>query len=205
MAVFPRNIAPAEPGWPAGPAPLISRSHSSKPQVRSTLAAGVMWSESWAPLQMSNVAERAFLADVQSFARTGIELDIRPFHHRTAKGTIAVDATGAVDGAGQSGTTLVTDGWSVGGTVKKGDYITVVGVPYALWIMADATASGGGSITFTVDPPVFVGPTQPLDNAVVTLNGLLRARIVEPPSWPEALQGLEVYRGLRLTFAESRE
>lgn len=204
MAVFPRSIAPAEPGWPEGPAPLISRSHNSKPQVRSTLSAGVTWSESWAPLQMSNAAERAFLADVQSFARTGVELDIRPFHFRTAKGTIAVDATGAVNGANQSGTTLNTDGWPVGGTVKKGDYITVAGVPYALWIQADATAAGG-VISFTIDPPIFVGPTQPLDDAVVTLNGLLRARIIEPPSWPRALQGLEIYRGLTLTFAESRE
>lgn len=205
MAVFPRNIAPAEPGWPEGPAPLISRAHSSKPQVRPTGAAGVTWSESWAPLQMSNAAERAFLADVQSFARTGIALDIRPFHFRTAKGTIAVGATGAVNTANQSGTSLVTDGWTPGGTVKKGDYITVAGVPYALWIQADATASGGGDITFAIDPPIFVGPTQPADDAVVTLNGLLRARIIEPPSWPEALQGLEVYRGLRLTFAEARE
>lgn len=205
MPAFPRTIPPRDSDWPKGPAPLVSRARSSKPQIRPTNAAGLSWEEFWPPLNGDLEAVRAFLADIEYWAGQGITVTLVPWFGRTAKGTIAQGNTGAVNGVSQSGNMLVTDGWPNGGTVKKGDYITVVGVPYGMRIMADAAADGAGNLTFTINPSIFVG-SEPLDNAVVTLNGSLNAKILEVPEFPRvSARSKPYYAGLTLLFVESRE
>lgn len=70
-----------------------------------------------------------------------------------------------VKGAGQSGTTLIIDGCTVGATLLAGDYLEVNGE--LKMVVASATANGSGEMTLTIEPPLRVSPA---DNAAVTLT-----------------------------------
>ena len=80
-----------------------------------------------------------------------------------------------VNGANQSGTTLVLDGFAANATINAGDIFTISGVNsvnpvdkspqtrlHQFRVMANATASGGGAVTLTVFPALTV--TAPLQN-----------------------------------------
>lgn len=73
-------------------------------------------------------------------------------------------ATGAplVNGAGQGGTTLATDGWtpSITGILKAGDFFGVNGE--LKMAVADASSNSLGQATFTFEPPLRASPA---DNA----------------------------------------
>ena len=70
-----------------------------------------------------------------------------------------------VMGAAQTGTTLIIDGCTVGATLLAGDFLEVNGE--LKMIVADATASGSGQMTLTIEPPLRASPA---DNAAVTLS-----------------------------------
>ena len=72
--------------------------------------------------------------------------------------------TPLVKGAGQSGTTLIIDGCTVGATLLAGDYFEVNGE--LKMVVASATANGSGEMTLTIEPPLRASPA---DNATVTL------------------------------------
>lgn len=78
-------------------------------------------------------------------------------------------ATGApmVAGAGQSGSTLATDGWTpnVIGILKAGDFIGVNGE--LKMIVADVSSNGIGQATLTFEPPLRASPA---DNALITTS-----------------------------------
>lgn len=99
--------------------------------------------------------------------------------------------TPLVNGASQSGSSLVTDGWTLSAAVlKKGEVFTVAGV-YAVnpitkqstgslqqfVVTADGTADGSGNLSVGISPSIVVsGPTQtvsaaPADNAALTIVG----------------------------------
>lgn len=95
--------------------------------------------------------------------------------------------TPLVNGAGQTGSSIISDGWASGSSVlKKGDIITIGGVR---WVNPQSKESTGrlaqfvltvdisdttGAITLPIDPPIVTtGPLQnvdaaPADNAVIT-------------------------------------
>ena len=76
-------------------------------------------------------------------------------------------ATGTplVMGAAQTGTSLITDGWtpSTAGILLAGDYIGVNGELKLL--VADAASNGAGQATLSIEPPLRASPT---DNAAIT-------------------------------------
>lgn len=79
-------------------------------------------------------------------------------------------ATGAVNGASQLGTTLVTDGWPVSSALAvAGDYVFVrMGTPWRMFrLLSAATSNGAGQASFVLDAPL---PGSPADNAVVTFD-----------------------------------
>jgi hypothetical protein len=64
-----------------------------------------------------------------------------------------------VNGAGQSGTTLVTNGWPVSATVlKTGDFFEV-GTELKMAV-ADATSNASGVATITFEPPLRASPAN---------------------------------------------
>lgn len=96
-------------------------------------------------------------------------------------------ATGApaVAGAGQSGMTLMTDGWTTGqtGILKAGDYIQVGTELHK--VLADANSDGGGLATLDIWPALRASPA---DNATIVVNnavGLFRLAANARP-WDES-------------------
>tara|TARA_R110002167_G_scaffold45515_5_gene136738 strand:+ start:1928 stop:2515 length:588 start_codon:yes stop_codon:yes gene_type:complete len=89
---------------------------------------------------------------------------------------------GLVNGAGQTGTTLITDGWGINqpslGVV--GDYFEING---ELKILTEsATSDGSGNATLTFAPAIRKSPADGSD--VITSNPMLTARIVgDAPVW----------------------
>lgn len=90
-----------------------------------------------------------------------------------------VSTDGLVNGASQSGTSLVTDGWTASAAIASaGDYVFVYTLSIATeggsgygWQMfrctAAVTANGSGQATFTLDAPLRASPA---DNATVSLR-----------------------------------
>jgi hypothetical protein len=110
---------------------------------------------------------------------------IRPTH---TSGTFTA-STPLVNGAGQTGSTLSTDGWASGAsTLKKGDILTVGGVntvnPLAyssvgrlqqFVVTADTSDSSGAMATLPIAPSIITSgqlqtvDASPADNAVITV------------------------------------
>ncbi|MBU0752361.1 MAG: hypothetical protein KJ787_13895 [Gammaproteobacteria bacterium] len=124
---------------------------------------GARWEVSFA---MENLLEadtallRAFMARLRG--RAG-RFTLHNFARPTPRGTIS--GTPLVKGAGQSGTTLLIDGCTVGTTLLAGDFIGVNGE--LKMVVADATADGSGEMTLTLEPPLRASPA---DNATITTN-----------------------------------
>lgn len=92
---------------------------------------------------------------------------------------VRTTATGAMNGAVSSGNTLVTDGWTNGDILAKGETFTIAGVfgvnPQSrettgelqqFVALATATAAGAGDMTITVAPAlVFGGKDQTVTSA----------------------------------------
>lgn len=78
----------------------------------------------------------------------------RPTH---TAGALA-DASGTLDATTVAlhSTTLVVNAVTNSGTVKKGDSLIIAGDTQRYAITADATATGGGVLTVTIDPPLRV-------------------------------------------------
>lgn len=73
---------------------------------------------------------------------------------------------GVVDGAAQTGYTLLTKNWTGSSTLLEvGDLFSVNGELKVVRIQA--TSSGPGASTLTFDPPL---RSSPADNAVITIN-----------------------------------
>lgn len=96
--------------------------------------------------------------------------------------------TPLVNGAAQTGASLITDGWTASSAIlKEGDIFTIAGVfavnPQSrqttgqlqqFIATADATASGGGAATISISPSIVTSgafqtvDASPADNAVIT-------------------------------------
>lgn len=91
-------------------------------------------------------------------------------------------ATGTplVNGAGQTGNTLITDGWtnSITGILKAGDFIQLGSGSTATLhrVLADVNSNGSGQATFDIAPKIV---TAPSDNATIVVSnpvGVFRMR-----------------------------
>lgn len=83
-------------------------------------------------------------------------------------------ATGAplVNGASQTGASLITDGWSayVTGILLSGDYVAFqngAGNRELHMVVADADSDGTGNVTLVIEPPI---RTSPADGAALIVN-----------------------------------
>lgn len=88
----------------------------------------------------------------------------------TAQGSLG--GSPLVNGASQTGNSLVTDGWSASVTnvMKAGDYISYsTGSGRALhMVVADANSDGSGNATFTIEPAIRVSPAD--DVSIITAS-----------------------------------
>lgn len=124
---------------------------------------GHAWFEAevvWAPMIGSAVyRRRAFLAKAAMKGNT-FRLEMVDGPDQSALTSVLVK------GAGQSGYSLITDGWGAAGTkLLEGQFITVGG--QGIMLGADAVANGSGEVTLSLTSPVRVSPA---DNAAVEVK-----------------------------------
>jgi hypothetical protein len=110
---------------------------------------------------------------------------------RFTSGAASVASTPLVNGAGQTGSSIITDGWGSGGfTGKKGDIVTFAGVRWvnplskedvgrlAQFVLTADVSDAAGAATLSISPAIVTsGPLQnvsgaPADNAAVTYWGM---------------------------------
>lgn len=112
----------------------------------------------------------------------------------------AVGGSPVVNGAGQSGASLVTSGWSANRTVLKvGDYFQVGGELKI--VTADVVSNGSGAATITFEPPLRTSPSNGV--AIVTTKASAVFRLVDdkqdrmqvsPGKWHDvSLEGVEAF------------
>jgi len=86
---------------------------------------------------------------------------------RTPRGTAG--GTPLINGASQTGNSLITDGWSAGATFKAGDYFQLgIGTSSRLFKnLSDVTADGSGNATLDIWPSIW---TAYADNTALTIT-----------------------------------
>lgn len=205
MASWPRAIRPATATPLQFPGALASWSDSGKAQHRSTGQIGVMWTETYPAFHARSVEGQAFLAFIGYAWRNGITFDIDHVLHPTRLGVGT--GTPRIDGAGQTGDTILTDGWlqtynSGPSVLLAGSILTIGGVSGVRMAYLDATPTETGEWIIPITPPIFAG-AAPGDNALLTVNDVrIAATIAERPNLPPA--GVDMYiQGLSVTFREA--
>lgn len=149
---------------------LVTNSQTFQSELNGVIQTSALPGDKWAAtLAVSNYMGqaahdlRAFLASLRG--RAG-RFWMPPFDHRVSSGTAL--GSGKVNGASQTGSSLVTDGWQPNQTalLLPGDFFQV---GYELkMITATAASAGAGAATLTFTPPL---RTSPADNAdIITTN-----------------------------------
>lgn len=178
------KTAPARMRWS-----LVSNTQVSVSPLNGSIQTqelpGARWKlqMDYPPLDEADAAlMRAFLAKMRGQAN---RVDLGPFDRQTPRGTAG--GTPLVNGASQTGVSLVTDGWSAGATMLTGDFFAVAQQLFV--VVADATADGSGNMTLTIEPPI---RTSFADNAAVT-KASPKARfmlLTNEVGWDVQLKGL---------------
>lgn len=205
MAAFPRTIPPARVTYPRVIGSLISIGQSGAVQTRSEAAQGRVWQETWSALLAGDEDVQELITTIEDLYNTGATCTLThyllPGSGKAANG--AGGGTPLVNGADQSGTSLVTDGWTASAAVrmKAGDCFTVAGVDVLFRATADISSDGSGNATITIQPPIVAG-SSPANNAALTIASATLTAVVE--DYTAASAGpAEYLGGLAVTFREA--
>ena len=89
--------------------------------------------------------------------------------HKAPQGVAT--GTPLVNGAAQSGRSVVTDGWtpSTAGILKAGDFIGIAGQSKVYMVTADANSDVSGNATLTIEPALMATPS---DNAALVVRNV---------------------------------
>ena len=111
---------------------------------------------------------RAFLTKLQDEAGTFYWNEY--FNSQPAVVIAGSYGTPLVNGASQTGRSLITDGWAAAKTLQKGEYIAFENGSYRELHMAtaDAVSDGTGNMTISIVPAIRISPAN---NAVILLDG----------------------------------
>lgn len=140
-----------------------TRQHESplSRQVQTIETPGARWMAElrYPPLKKSQWRiMTSFLAQMRGAA--GRVYWYPPYPARTPDGLAG--GTPLVNGADQTGSTLITDGWTAAAVaLRRGDYFSFVnplGSDELKIVREDATADGSGNVTLTFDPPIRSAP-----------------------------------------------
>jgi len=197
-----RSLSPMSVEWPTTPGPLFDPGATGKDQVRGSTQRGFSWTETYDLLAPSDPVARGFLADLSYWATAGIVLDVEhPDVHLLGAG----GGTPVVAGADQTGNTIALSGFP-GSTLvlRKGDFIRFAATTGAHEVREDATTAGGGTVTVSVNPPIYAAPAN--GEAVILPEpgvGFFKARIasfVRPKGESSRANFLS---GVSVTFREA--
>lgn len=201
MPAWPRTVLPKKVSLPRFPGPLVSPGETGKSQIRAFPNMGRRWTETFGALSTADPVTLGFLAVVQDYWRSGTIFTIDHRMFQTPKGVAT--GTPLVNGGSQTGTSLITDGWSntITNILRAGDILKIAGLNVVFDQLADVNSNGSGQATLTLSPPIFAGQS-PADNAALTVTGVtFRAFFAEPPVIPEA-DADQIIEGLAFSFME---
>lgn len=202
---YPRTILPRNVSGFRVPTGLLAPGQTGKDQLRAVVAMGREWDEVYPPLRAGSANAAALLAYIEDFynrrATFTIEHLITPGSGRAANG--AGGGTPLVNGASQTGSSLITDGWSnsITNVARAGDVIRVDGLSPLLRITADANSDGSGNATLSISPPIPAG-SSPANNAAITRADCTLTAYIVSYSVPPARPG-EWMDGISVTFREA--
>ena len=205
MAAFPRTVPPARVTYPKVLGSLISIGQSGALQTRSAAAQGRAWQETWAALPAGSEDVQELITTIENLYNTGATCTLT--HYLLPGSGLAANGAGGgtplVNGADQSGTSLVTDGWTASAAVrmKAGDCFTVAGLDVLFRATADISSDGSGNATITIEPPIVAG-SSPANNAALTIaSATLTAVVLD---YTDASAGPDEFiGGLKVTFREA--
>lgn len=205
MAAFPRTVPPARVTYPKVIGSLVSMGQSGAIQTRSEAAQGRVWQEMWPALPAGSEDVQELLTTIENLYNTGATCTLS--HYLLPGSGLAANGSGLgapkVNGPGQSGTSLMTYGWTASetGVMKAGDCFTVPGVDVLFRVTADASADGSGLATLTIEPPIVAG-TTPTNSGVLTIASATLTAVVM--DYSGATAGPDQYiGGLQVTFREA--
>jgi hypothetical protein len=117
--------------------------------------------------------------------------------------TIGSPGTPLVNGASQTGASLITDGWAAGYVIPKGKWfsVSVSSLLYLYQTTASTTASGGGAATLPIRPMLRASPA---DNAALNINPPKIEGFVSLPDGALAMGVDRLVQGLTFTIEERR-
>jgi hypothetical protein len=93
-----------------------------------------------------------------------------------------VGAAGLVNGAGQTGTTLITDGWSHSALIfKDGDCFTV-NDEYKM-VIGDSTSNSSGQLTLTIEPALRASPADNTALIIVNPTVMMKSTTDQVSDW----------------------
>lgn len=200
---FPRSVIPEHISRPFIPGPLKDRAHSGGIQIRATKQVGWIWEETWGLLNVLNVDDEALMTTIDHYWNRGI---IDTVTHPLVPGSGAArkgvgGGTPLVNGAAQTGDSIITDGWtpSVTNSVRTGDVIKLAGDNAVYRVRSDGSSDGAGNMTIDIVPNLRLSP---LNNAAVTFTGVTFRVIVLRRSSFESSRSPIYFAGMTVTFAE---
>lgn len=203
---FPRFVKPASVTPFRVSTGLVARGQTGKDQRRSIVSMGREWDETWGPIWLGDRNVQELLAFIENAYNRLLNVEI--LHLTTPGSGRAPHGAGGgsplVNGASQTGRTLITDGWTanVANVARAGDVIRIRNLAPLYRIMADADSDTSGGARLEIDPPIITG-SSPVDNALITRSGcFLNAYIAAPPNVPSSNDS-EWIDGLTLTFRET--
>jgi len=201
MPAFSRTVWPIAYSLPKPPGRLISIGGTGKPQTRSPLAVGRSWEEIYPPLLVAtDSVNRAWWAQAHQLYRTGTQFTIAHPAYRTQLG--AGGGTPLVNGAGQTGNSINTDGWPNSTTVlKAGDLVKFGALSLVYELTADAVSNGSGQAALQIEPAIVSGGSPGDNNAVVYGSSVTFNAIITALESGLAVND-EYVEGIRITFVE---
>jgi len=205
VAAFPRTVPPARVTYPKVIGSLISMGQSGAVQTRSEAAQGRTWQEAWPALPAGSADVQELLVTIENLFNTGATCTLTqyllPGSGMTANGSGL--GSPKVNGNDQSGTSLMTYGWTASetGVMKAGDCFTVPGVDVLFRVTADVDADGSGLATITIEPPIVAG-SSPTNSGVLTIASATLTAVILDYSGATAGPD-EFIGGLQVTFREA--
>ncbi|MBF0583295.1 MAG: hypothetical protein HQL80_03555 [Magnetococcales bacterium] len=199
--LFPTLPAPADLQIGSVQPSRLSVSQSMKRSVRTTGAQLWTLKARWAPLTRSQFAPiQAFV--LAQRGRAGVFTWRTPLYPAPIG---VATGTPVVTGAGQTGTLLMTSGWSpsVPGILKAGDVFSIAGQPKVYMVMEDANSNSNGESILSIQPSLLISPAAaaPLTVNHVPFTLSLSSDLMEAKITKGALfQGEHPY-GLLFSFA----
>lgn len=212
MPVFPRDlidadgdpILPLDATWPDNSGPFVDEGATGRQQSRDVAAAGFRWQETFPPLISGDVASRRLLSLIRQWkGRTIVDVE-----HVRVEQLGAGGGAPLINGAGQTGDTLVTDGWPASTAILfAGDFIRANTLRRSFEVREDVVSDGAGNASVPIFPSIYSGGSPP-DNDPILVAGpgvaFFKARIatVDWPLYARRASGLYLV-GLTVTFKEA--